>query len=129
MDIQNLNRLDIIGNLKDMLAGRDIFPDPFLYYLPNLLENHQLSGIEPIHAVKFAQLALKYEKSPLMQDALKILNKLVSPEDGSLIKAAPDIFYENRNFFWKELGTYTKTTDVILHIFNRTIFLNSLGKE
>jgi hypothetical protein len=123
------NRHEIIGQLEDLLVGRDSYLDPFLKFLPDMLENPSLNSIDPAHAVKFAELALKYDKTPLIRDALKILNKLVDPQDGSLNIPGPDIFYENHNFFWTELGEHTSATEVILHIFNKTIFRSSLGEE
>ena len=129
MDDLISRRLEIVGHLRGLLDGRDTNSDPFLKFLPDMLENPGLVNIDPNHALKFTELALKYNKTLLIQDALKILNKIVDPEDGSLKIPGSDMFYDNRNFFWKELGDHTNAVDVILHIFNKTIFLISLGKE
>jgi hypothetical protein len=123
------NHLYISGRLRDMLTGVDALENPFLYHLPQLLLTQDFKLVNPSDAVTFTEMATKYEKMPLILDALKILNRLVDPVDGSLLVPSRDMFYENRSFFWKELGNRTGAADVIMHVFNKTIFFSSLGKK
>jgi tetratricopeptide (TPR) repeat protein len=119
-------RSNAIERLKGLLLRIDYHTQPFLYYLPQLLTKPELSQLNPDQAITFVQLAMRNEKSPLIQDAMRILNKIVDPENGNLRQPGRDIFYENRNFFWDELGNHTKATDIISHIFNKTIFHESM---
>lgn len=127
MTDQKLTQAKAVGHLKDLLSRVDPYTNPFLYYLPQLINNPHLNMINPDHAVKFTELALKHETSPIITDALKILNKIINPEDGSLYTPSPTMFYDNRNFFWHEMGNNKQASDVISHILNRTIFFISTG--
>jgi hypothetical protein len=129
MDAQPKNREDMLGKLKDMLIRVDPEINPFLFYLPNLLDQKQFSGIDPAQAVTFTEMTLRYDKNPLVKDAIMILNRLVNPLDGSLIAPSREIFYENRSFFWDELGNHTRASDIISHIFNKVIFFSNIGKS
>lgn len=126
MNKQGPIQLSAKERLKALLVRVDYHTQPFLYYLPQLLTKQELSQINPDHAITFVQLAMRNEKSPLIQDALRILNKIIDPENGNLIHPGRDIFYENQSFFWNELGNHTKATDIISHIFNKTIFHESM---
>jgi hypothetical protein len=126
---QSQNLPDMLGKLKDMLIRVDPNTNPFLYYLPELLTQKQFSQIDPRHVVTFVELTLKFDKNPLVKDAILILNRLVDPIDGSLIVPSREIFYENRSFFWDELGNHTQASDVISHIFNKVIFFSNIGKS
>jgi hypothetical protein len=129
MDVDTQNRFETVGHLKDILVGVDSRSQPFLYNLPDLLFKTDLSQLNPNHAVMFSELALHHDKQPIVKDALAILNQLIDPIDGTLVKVSPACFYGNRSFFWDELGGHTDTSDVILHVFNKTIFTTNLGKS
>jgi hypothetical protein len=118
----------LIGQLRDLIAMIDMQHDPFLYYLPALLQTSELSDIDVGHAVTFTKLALKYDSAPMVKDALLILNRIVNPDDGRLLAPSPSCFSGNRSFFWNELGDHTNARDVIFHIFNKTIFFTSVGR-
>lgn len=126
MDKPNRDNFIAIEQLKKLVARTDYRTQPFLYYLPKLLESKALAGINPQQAVLFVEIAFKHETMPYVTDAMQILNKLVS-SDGTLNQPAQDMFYDNRNFFWTELGTHKTARDVILHVFNKTIFRLSVG--
>lgn len=128
MNDDNNKKAELLGQLYDIRQQLDCRVEPFLYYLPEIIKQKELSLINLEHAVIFTKLALKHDQLPFILDAKKILNKLVNTEDGSLKTPGRDIFYENNNFFWKELGDHTKAEDVILHIFNKTMFYISVGK-
>lgn len=130
MDAKNtVQRAEAMGRLRDIVMHVDHRLDPFLYHLPELLDRHEFMQIPPDHAVRFAELATKHERLQVVEDAMHILNKLISAEDGGLVAPTRDMFYENRSFFWDELGSYTKTPDVISHIFNKTFFFISVGQH
>jgi hypothetical protein len=129
MNIFTHQRLAAVGQLRDLLAGLDYNAEPFLYHLPDLLSLPEMSRINADHAVKFAELALKHDKLPIVADALKILNRMVDPQDGHLLNPGPDFFYDNRTFFWDALGSHIQAPDVISHIFNQTVFTTSLGQK
>jgi hypothetical protein len=129
MDNQTKQKQNALGELHDLITKVDKRVNPFVYYLPEIITKSQLTGIDPNQALLFSQIALKHDRLPLVMDALKILNRLVNPDDGSLIIPTKTFFYDNRNFFWDELGNNTKTTDIISHIFNRTIFIIKVGKN
>jgi hypothetical protein len=122
-------RSQAVSRLKEIVARADNHRQPFLYYLPQLLDKPELSLIDPAHAVKFAEIARKYDALPLVKDALKILNQTVNPDDGSLREPARDIFYDNQSFFWNELGNHTKATDIISHILQKTAFIIAVSKQ
>lgn len=121
-------RTQAIAKLTDMVYWLKPNDQPFLYYLPQLLTTPEFSAVRPENAVAFAELALKEQSLPIIEDAKNILNRLVEPDDGSLKRIAPDIFYGNRSFFWNELGGRTKPSDVVMHIFHKTVFTISMGK-
>jgi len=130
MDNQLNQNTEELARLKDIVIHVDRHVNPFLYYLPELLNRPELSEINPAHAVRFAELTLKHDTVPIVADALHILDKLVNPVDGSLTTTpGRDIFYDNRSFFWKELGNHTRVTDIISHIFNKTFFVISVGQQ
>ncbi len=122
------NTLYHISRLRDLLAYTDQIQDPFLYHLPNLLGKHDFSQIDPGNAVTFCEYALKHQKEPIVMDALRVLNQLIEPTDGTLKTPSRLMFVENRNFSWKELGDFKDASSVIMHIFHKTIFFMSLGK-
>jgi hypothetical protein len=129
MDYPGKLKQNAVGELKDLIERVDKRINPFLYYLPEIITKPQLTGINPVQAVLFAQIALKHDQLPLVKDALKILNQLINPDDGNLVNPTKMIFYDNRNFFWDDLGNNTKTTDIISHIFNNVIFIIHVGKN
>jgi hypothetical protein len=120
---------DAVGKLYDLLTHIDVKSDPFLYYLPQLVTDPKQPEINPENAVSFTELALSHDKLPIVADALKILNSLINSTDGSLITPSRNLFYDNRSFFWDELGGHTSAIEVISHIFNNVIFQTSLGKN
>ena len=125
MDKKNI----ALGKLTDLVSRLSPKTQTFLYYLPQLLNTPEFSNINPENAVKFTELALKDEQSPIIKDALKVLNRVVNIEDGSLKMFSKDMFYENNSFFWRELGEHTKTPEVIAHIFNKIIFSQLMGER
>ncbi len=118
---------DMLGQLRDIAESTNSQDHPFIKHLPELVFPFGPLHISISHALTFAKLALKQEKPPMMTDALTILNQLIAPVDGSLIKPRPTMFFDNRNFFWNALGDRKDSTDVILHIFNKVFFTLSLG--
>lgn len=118
---------DMLGQLRDIAEGTNSQDNPFIKHLPELVFPYGPLHVSIAHAVTFAKLAVKHEKPPILEDALRILNQLIAPVDGSLIKPRPTMFFDNRNFFWNALGNRKETTDVILHIFNKVFFTLSLG--
>src|SRR4030042_776265 len=115
--VNDYKKAAIISRLREISSRLDFNKHPFLYYLPKYITEYSM--INPDHAVVFAETALKHEKLPIMKDALLILNRIVKPEDGTFMTPTKEIFYENRHFFWSELGGYTRPTDIISHIFNK----------
>lgn len=126
---KNAQNAQAFAKLNDIKMNVDYHTQPFLYYLPELLTKTPLSQIDPNQAAAFAQLSTGNKSLPLVKDALLILNRLIHTEEGSLKEPARDIFYGNNSFFWSELGEHTTACDVILHVFNKTIFHLSLGKN
>jgi hypothetical protein len=124
----NVKRSQIIGQIRDLIPNTSSFTDPFLYYLPNLLTSAEFKNINAEKTLDFVRLAVKYEKPQIVIDALKILNQLIDPQVGTLKRPDKEFFYENNNFFWKELGGYTESPDVIMHILNKTLFVITVGK-
>ena len=128
MNSDDPNRLIQLGQIRDLIHDSTLHTDPFLYYLPHLLATHDFSNMNIPKVLDFTRIAVREDKPTIVSDALQILNKLVHHEDGSLKRPAPDIFYNNRNFSWNELGGHTKAVDVISHIFNKTLFVISMGQ-
>jgi hypothetical protein len=125
MDTKNSADLE---QLKHIVSVTDYRKEPFLFHLPSLLSNKALSSIKLEQAIQFATLALKHERPVIITDAIKILNRTINPEDGSLKQASVNLFYENQSFFWRDLGGHTEITDVILHVFNKTLFEIMVGQ-
>lgn len=124
--IQPMDRLDYIGQVRDLVSRTSSYTDPFLYYFPDILLKPEFEHLNYQSILRFTRLALLPEKSPLIADALKILNKLVNPQDGQLLPPSRDMFYENQNFFWHELGVHTTAVDVIMHVLNKIMFVSTL---
>ncbi len=118
-------RLETIIQIESLVEKVDNQTNPFLFYLPHLLRRNEFSRFDAGKALEFTTAALKYDSHPVIRDALRILNNIVA-EDGTLKTPGPHHFFGNQHFFWNELGTYTKTFDVISHVFNRTIFFLSI---
>jgi hypothetical protein len=121
-------RLNALGQIQDLVGHVNYEKDPFLYYLPELLCKPEFALIDATKMLQFVTVALKPEKPPIMIDALKILNQIVNAEDGSLQTPAPNFFYDNQNFLWKELGGHERPVDVILHMVNKVLFVASVGQ-
>jgi hypothetical protein len=117
-----------LEQLKHIVSVTDYRKEPFLFHLPTLLTHKALSSIKPEQAIRFATLALKHERPVIIHDAIKILNRTINPEDGSFKEASTNMFYENQSFFWRDLGEHTKITDIILHVFNKTLFEIMVGQ-
>lgn len=129
MNYKTDRKSDIIGQIHDLVNTKNPNIDPFLFHLPSLLVTPPFEHIDPAKALTFAKIALRPEAPPIVADARKILNQLINPYDGTLINSGPNIFYENRSFFWKELGGHTSPVDIILHILNKTLFVTSVGQK
>lgn len=117
-----------IGKLKDITSHISVAAHPFLYYLPQFLERGLLTFPNSTGLILFVEKAIVPYKDPLVEDALKILNQLVDPEDMSLITPRPSMFDDNRHFFWKEFGDFTDVQSVASHIINKVIVVLSLGR-
>jgi len=126
MDHTDKQRMDGIDQIRDCVSGISSEENPFLYYLPDLLVSATFLSIDPSQALLFTKVATLHDHSPLIIDALRILNQMVNPKDGSVYPPGPQMFYNNSNFFWKELGTHTTSAEAILHIINKTTFTLSL---
>lgn len=116
-----------IGNITDLVTQTNPHEFPFLHYFPELLRKPEFAHINAEQAYAFTKIGLQYEKPQIVSDALHILNKLVRPEDGSLRLASRDMFFDNRSFFWSNLGGRIESVDVITHIFNKVSFTLQLG--
>lgn len=125
--MQQFDKDTYIGKIRDLVSITSPQKDPFLYYLPFLIEQNVLKDITPESLFKYAQIAVLQEKSEVLLDGLKILNQLVDSNDGSMRPPSPTNFFNNQSFVWSELGGHTKNVDVISHIINKTIFVSSLG--
>jgi hypothetical protein len=125
MDSSNQN--DYHGQIKDLVSQALPHNDPFLYYLPNLLAMPEFSLLHSKKLVEFVQQAVLYEKKPIIEDALRILNKLVDPNDGRLLTPTPAHYYQNYSFSWSELGNKKDVVSVINHVLNKSLFQLSLG--
>jgi hypothetical protein len=121
-------KLRLLGEITDMIPNELIHDNPFLRFLPQLLVTPEFSNLNLEKVKNFTRLAIAEDKQSVVADALKILNQLIRPDDGSLKKSAPDIFYGNYHFNWKELGNNTTAPDVIRHVLNKTLFVISLGQ-
>lgn len=122
-------RLETIIQIKSLVERLDNHTHPFLFHLPSLLERKEFSRFDPTKALEFTRSALKYDSHPVIKDALRILDNIISVEDGTLKTPGPNHFFNNQYFFWNELGTYTSAFDVISHVFNRTIFFLSVTQN
>jgi hypothetical protein len=120
-------RATALARLTDIVGHLDVNDEPFLYYLPQLLADPRFSRINPDHAVRFAEQAVRHDRPPIVADAVNILNRTVDRETGHLIPFFRDMYFDNHSFFWSELGDRIKTEDVIMHVFNKTIFALSLS--
>jgi len=118
-----------LEDLKSLVLKIDNKENPFLYYLPSLLQTKPFSRFNPENALLFTTAALKYNSHPVVSDALRILNNIIQVDDGSLKQPSPHHFFNNQHFFWNELGGHTSAVDVISHVFNRTIFFLSIAKN
>ncbi|MBI4065523.1 hypothetical protein HY409_04130 [Candidatus Gottesmanbacteria bacterium] len=82
-----------LGALIDLVTDVDPVAQPFLHFLPQLLEQKILHPISLRSFVVFAQAAIKRDTDPLLRDALHILNQLIDPLDGVFTHPfASDIF-------------------------------------
>lgn len=124
---QSAKRTRDIELLKKIVSRVDYHQDPFLYHLPELLTRPELSKISSENAIAFAQMVMKPDRIPLVEDAIHILNRITS-DQGILLPPAQDMFYDNRSFFWKDLGIHRKASDIISHIINNVIFTANLGR-
>lgn len=128
MDISvSKKRSHDIGNITDLVIQTNPYEHPFLHYFPELLKKTELAHLNTEQAYAFTKIALQYEKPEIVSDALHILDKLIRPDDGSLKVASRDMFFDNRSFFWSNLGGRTESVDVITHIFNKVSFILQLG--
>ena len=123
----NDQKLNSIGEIKDLVAQTQPHTDPFLYYLPTLLTMKDFENIHSGKLTAFVKEAVLYERKPIIRDAMNVLNKLVDPNDGTLLTPTPAHYYENYSFSWKELGERKNVIDVIMHILNKSLFQLSLG--
>lgn len=119
----------IFEKLKQAVAVTDNKTQPFLYYLPFLLSKGNLSSIKPEQALRFVAVALKHDKPVIMKDALTVLNRLISSDDGSFLTPSKTLFIENQTFFWNNLGKNITVPDIILHVFNKTYFELLVGQH
>ncbi|OGG05048.1 hypothetical protein A2Z33_07245 [Candidatus Gottesmanbacteria bacterium RBG_16_52_11] len=120
-------RLVTIGQIRDLVPKMARYTDPFLYYLPDILNRPEFLDVNAEKVLEFVRQALNYKKQPMVSDALTILNRMVDKEDGSLKMPAEDLFYGNYSFKYKELGSHKTPSAMILHILNRTLFVTSVG--
>ena len=123
------NQMAIVGNLRDLTAGLSPESDPFLYYLPRFLEYNILAPTALESYLAFVKSAVSREPSLLVKDALLIVNQIVSSEDGSLIPPNPVMVENNSHFQWGELGGFTDSKSVILHLINKTALVLNLGRK
>jgi hypothetical protein len=126
MDIKEIHALE---QLKQIVSETDKKKQPFLYFFPLLLTKTNVSTICPSQALRFAEVAIKHDRPVIVTDALTILNRIISPVDGSLLEPSKNTFFDNQSFFWDSLGSRTKATDIILHIFNKTYFEIMVGQH
>lgn len=123
-----LNVIDYTGQIKDLISQALPYKDPFLYYLPQLLQMPEFTGLSSKKLLDFVQQAVQFDKKPVIHDALQILNRLVDPNDGRLLTPTPEHYYENYSFSWSELGNRKDVISVINHVLNKSLFQLSLGQ-
>lgn len=111
--------LAYIGRLKDYASRADRTTDPFLYFMPQLFELRKLPAAILPMMVRFVEEFYKGVPSPLLQDALSILNQLVNQDDGTLVTPSPAVFNDLRYFKWPELGNHTDPVSVVIHVINK----------
>ena len=119
---QSRKRLDIIDQIRDSVSSASPLTDPFLYYLPDLLVQSEFSNLHLDNILTFTQYAQNNYTSPILKDALHILNQMIQNQDGRLNPPGPQMFYNTQYFFWKELGQHTQSAEVIAHIINKAVF-------
>ncbi len=117
-----------VGKIKDLTSHLGSDTQPFLYYLPRLMERQLLDFPSYTGLVNFIEKALAPNHLPLIDDALLILNQLVEREDGTLVTPRQSMFSDNSHFFWKELGNNTDTKSVVHHVINKVALFLSLGR-
>jgi hypothetical protein len=122
-------RLDLIDRIRDKTARASAQQNPFIYYLPEILTKPEFQEVNLSNILLFVTYFENDQYAPVVSDALHILNQLVSNNEGTILPPGPQMFYNSRNFFWKELGNHTNASHVIMHIINKTIFLLSLEKR
>lgn len=120
-------RTDYLGQIQDLVSTINPYREPFLHFLPELLMQADFKNIDMVKALRFTQLGLQSDEPPIIADAKKILNQIVS-SDGTLATPSLSMFYENHSFFWKELGGHTKPIDVISHILNKSMMVASISQ-
>lgn len=108
--------------LEDMCRSYSSVSDPFLHYLPELIVKKQFQGISTLNAIRFMSEVKKVPRSQLVADAVLILNRIIDNETGEPHDVSHDIFRENRSFFWREMGNFTNSAAIILHIVNTVVF-------
>ncbi len=128
-NLQATLRSKDLGALIDLVTDLDPQAHPFLHYLPQLFEQNILNPITLGSFVVFAQASLKRDVNPLLIDAFHVLNQLIDPHDGSMLTPTQATFFDNRNFTWKELGSFTDPTSLIFHVVNKTVMVLELGKK
>lgn len=130
MPVKRLNpdQIRIVNQLKDLTAGRFDSSNSFLHYLPFLLEYQQLSPSSYKSFLQFVQDAATDSPQPQVLDALRILDQIVSSEDGTLITPNRGMFAGNRYYNWSELGTRTDSTSVIMHLVNKAAYVLNLSR-
>lgn len=121
-------QLAIIGKLKDLKPWFFEENQPFLYYASDLLENGALPSTLAKSLLAFTQYVKEGHRPELVEDALKILNRLVQPYELKLVKPELEMFAENRHYRWEELGNFVDAESVITHVVNKVVVVLNLGK-
>lgn len=119
----------VLGRLKDLTSGTTPQSDPFLYYLPYLIERKIITSVSFSTFIPFIEELRKPQASEIVRSALRVLNQLVSSEDGHLLPVSPDAFVGNVHFKWDELGMHKNAQSVITHVINKVVWRLNLGKK
>ena len=118
-----------IGRLRDYAARADQKTDPFLHFMPQLFEMRKIPTALLPTVVRFTEEYYKGAPTPLILDALKILNQLVSRDDGTLVTPNPTVFSDVRYFKWAELGNHTDAVSVVIHVINKLVLRLNLERS
>lgn len=119
----------VLGRLKDLTSRSSPQTDPFLYFLPYLIEQKLITSVSFSTFIPFIEELRRPHAQEIVKSALQVLNQLVSSEDGHLLPVSPETFAGNIHFKWEELGMHKNAQSVISHVINKVVWRLNLGKK